>query len=84
MYLPLTPNLLYFLPDLYALYALRPTFMKFTPTQALLLHYRRIVYPNTFLIFFSFVEVVGKLDGGFLSAQNNSILIFQLSRFGPW
>jgi hypothetical protein len=31
MYLRRTPNLLHFLPDLNALYALRPPFMKSTP-----------------------------------------------------
>jgi hypothetical protein len=31
MYLRLTPNLLHFLTDLDALYAMRPTFMKSTP-----------------------------------------------------
>jgi hypothetical protein len=31
MYLRLTPNLLHFLPELGALYTVRPTFMKSTP-----------------------------------------------------
>jgi hypothetical protein len=39
MYLRLTPNLLHFLPDLDALYALRPTFMKSTPGHIIQIYF---------------------------------------------